>query len=579
VNHPVEWLAPAPLWDLALEDAGNRRFREPALLRYASDSFFDELTADLAAAAAPGTTAAAAAAPGSTAASASIAPSGLPARVARPETWERPAAGWAAAADTSLGAPLKLFQPAHQRYYLVAASLVCRRTGLPGRTVAAAAGERASVVVRRLVANAGTELDPLNPATYTEHAWVGDRTAGRWQPAPAGGQPLPGEERLALFALPFKDAAGQPRRLHAALLPVAGRELYEGAAAGAAPAQPPPDPDDELAPLANPRKAAWVSGPFLALRDLASTELPDEPTDEVASELLRFALLDLGDLLRAELPDLWQALVDGSPAGLSDHQEDVFDHLDQFLPWGGRWREALVAADAERRVLLGEAPPTPPGAKPVFPDQTLTDVREAAVGLLHGGQFQTDLFEAFDALPPADPALPSPAATAPFAAARAAAASAGPPGALDGAFYVARCVYERPRCAGFVPPVVSAPSRPFRMAPFFDPDAPARPLTIRLPLDTSIKGLKRFPKGVSMLLSNKLRQQVERVQGVTLAQVDEGAIPDEQGWTLGMICSFSLPIITLCAFIVLTIFLQLLNIVFWWLPFLKICLPIPVRSE
>jgi hypothetical protein len=53
----------------------------------------------------------------------------------------------------------------------------------------------------------------------------------------------------------------------------------------------------------------------------------------------------------------------------------------------------------------------------------------------------------------------------------------------------------------------------------------------------------------------------------------------DPGWTLGMICSFSIPIITLCAFIVLMIFIQLLNIVFWWLPFLKICLPIPVRSE
>src|SRR5262245_5885521 len=108
MNHPVEWLAPAPLWDLALADTGNRRFREPAVLRYASDGFFDELTADVAAAGA-----------------APSAASGLAARVARPETWERPAAGWAT--DGSLAGPVKLFQPAHQRYYLLAASLVCRR--------------------------------------------------------------------------------------------------------------------------------------------------------------------------------------------------------------------------------------------------------------------------------------------------------------------------------------------------------------------------------------------------------------------------------------------------------------------
>jgi len=41
------------------------------------------------------------------------------------------------------------------------------------------------------------------------------------------------------------------------------------------------------------------------------------------------------------------------------------------------------------------------------------------------------------------------------------------------------------------------------------------------------------------------------------------------------LCSFSLPIITLCAFIVLNIFLTLFNILFFWMAFIKICIPIP----
>lgn len=45
------------------------------------------------------------------------------------------------------------------------------------------------------------------------------------------------------------------------------------------------------------------------------------------------------------------------------------------------------------------------------------------------------------------------------------------------------------------------------------------------------------------------------------------------------VCSFSIPIITICAFIVLNIFLQLLNLIFWWLPFLKICIPLPRVRE
>jgi hypothetical protein len=594
MDHPVEWLAPAPLWDAALADDGTRRFREPALLRYASDGFFDELTGDLAAAApaTPGTGAPAAPDLVDLVGLAGLA--GLSGRVARPETWDRPAAGWAPAGDPSLDADLKLYQPVHKRYYLVAASLVCRRSGLPQRKVAAAAGESASLLVRRLVPRsgvAGANLDPRDPSTYAEHAWVGDRSAGRWQPAPADGAPLTGEERLGLFSLPFRDAAGRNRRLHAALLPVAGRELYEGAAPASAPiSAPPPAPapaqGDALAALSDPRKAAWASGPFVALRDLADLSPPPDLGDEIARELLRFALLDLADLLSSELPALWDALVAGSPAGLSAPLAAVFARLDQpALPWGGRWRDALVRAEKQRQVLLGQAP-APSGQAPAIPSNlTLAQIRPAA-GLLLGGQFQNALYAAFDAVPAGSQSaggsgsgVPSPAAGAPEAEARAAASSAGAPGELDGAWYVARCVYERPRCAEYAPPVVSAPSRPFHMAPFFDPDAPARQLTIRLPLDTSIKGLKRFPKGVSMLLSNKLRRQLERVQGAKLSDIDDGNLPDESGWTLGMICSFSLPIITLCAFIVLMIFLQLLNIVFWWLPFLKICLPIPVRSE
>jgi hypothetical protein len=47
---------------------------------------------------------------------------------------------------------------------------------------------------------------------------------------------------------------------------------------------------------------------------------------------------------------------------------------------------------------------------------------------------------------------------------------------------------------------------------------------------------------------------------------------------LDWICGFNIPIITLVAFIVLSIFLSLLNLVFWWLPFVKICIPFPKKQ-
>ena len=56
------------------------------------------------------------------------------------------------------------------------------------------------------------------------------------------------------------------------------------------------------------------------------------------------------------------------------------------------------------------------------------------------------------------------------------------------------------------------------------------------------------------------------------------AVPDQEpgpGLGLQWICSFSLPVITLVAMILLMIMIVMLNLVFFWLPFVRICLPFP----
>ena len=56
------------------------------------------------------------------------------------------------------------------------------------------------------------------------------------------------------------------------------------------------------------------------------------------------------------------------------------------------------------------------------------------------------------------------------------------------------------------------------------------------------------------------------------------ALPDDQpgpGSGIQWICSFSLPVITLVAMILLMIMISLLNIVFFWMPWVRICLPFP----
>jgi hypothetical protein len=45
--------------------------------------------------------------------------------------------------------------------------------------------------------------------------------------------------------------------------------------------------------------------------------------------------------------------------------------------------------------------------------------------------------------------------------------------------------------------------------------------------------------------------------------------------TFGMICSLSIPIITICALILLIIIVMLLDLIFKWIPWFIICFPIP----
>ncbi|HXW24150.1 MAG TPA: hypothetical protein VEK73_05340 [Xanthobacteraceae bacterium] len=67
------------------------------------------------------------------------------------------------------------------------------------------------------------------------------------------------------------------------------------------------------------------------------------------------------------------------------------------------------------------------------------------------------------------------------------------------------------------------------------------------------------------------------MQGTKLSDLSSGKVSKSGGGVgLGWICGFSIPLITICAFFVLNIFLTLLNLVFFWLPIIKICIPIPV---
>jgi len=158
-------------------------------------------------------------------------------------------------------------------------------------------------------------------------------------------------------------------------------------------------------------------------------------------------------------------------------------------------------------------------------------------------------------------------------------------------WFVIRCVFTRPECGPIDPPLLSEPTAPFQMASFFDPDAPARPIRIALPLDTSPAGLRKFDKNTAFMISDMLCGQIDRVKGLSLGDLvlsvlpwplhkdlsvpDGGPCKSGSGIELGMICSLSIPIITICALLLLMIIVFLLDIIFRWVPFFIFCFPIP----
>jgi hypothetical protein len=120
----------------------------------------------------------------------------------------------------------------------------------------------------------------------------------------------------------------------------------------------------------------------------------------------------------------------------------------------------------------------------------------------------------------------------------------------------------------------SAYSSEFTIAAWYESSGAAVPV-IPMPDLFDRNELKKVKPNVAFAMPPKL---AKLLQG-DAKKLSEGEGDAGEGLGLGWICSFSLPIITLCAFIVLNIFLSLLNLIFFWLPMLKICIPIPKSKD
>ena len=542
--HTVQWVSASPLWPTTLnggldEAARASRMRAPAVLRFEQDSFMDELAQTLA-----------------------DAPSGLDAHRAAPVTYRLSVPGEGTPPPPST---LKLFQAAHGHFYLVAASLTCRLPGLPDHDVNPTAHERVAFVLRR------------SDDDGTEWAWTADATTpgGRtWsQVDPSSVRVVAaGEDLRPLFPITYR-AGETSRRIFVGLVPTSSTETFKAVGRLSPLAAP---GSGVGAPPADPRGAALttkVTDPLRALAAAPATPPPDitDPTRRLAiaaaevaqlEEASRFVLVDFAEFLITFLPDVWTALRREARPG-DRAAAELYDALSRTRAdanVGTSWRDALTAAWDTAAILYGNAEGTLP----------------AALNLAHSSLTGDQL----DALVAAVPSAPMNGATDVVTSIQG--DSVPPPQApkLDARgrwHYCIRCVYLRPQCPPPGNEVVSDPTDRFQIAGFFDLDAPARPIHVSLPVDTGIADLRKLRKNVNFLISNQLRAQMNRV--TSLNDALKGQFADGESFDLGLMCSFSIPIITICALLVLMIFVQLLNIVFWWLPFLRICLPIGLESK
>ena len=597
----IEWTSPAALWDQfngPTDESQRRVFRTPAILRFATDDFMQDFIRVM-----------------------ENDPRRASELLAVPETWRKPAAEtavprvkgglvgalerartvavrrlearqgvvrtskWNEAEDV----PLKFYQPAHQRYYLVTAALICRTVGLPDRSVDTTKQEKATFVIRMLQPPPNQNINP-EPLACEELALVGDE----WKPVVDGATLVDGETQYPLSPFTYHEVDGRRRRVFNGLIPVAKREALVAAKT------PNPDATPALTPVDARQMMlkTQVISPWAQLTEVAklaaqqvdqSIEPAPDPvadilaTRKAANEQIQtvswYILLDLDQWLKENLLDVHRALIDPSVT-LSDAKLTAYQTLQGITRNGVSLITALNAIRAERIELEAVKTVYRTGATdwPTFAFQFVTaDQTNFDTDRTQRASLETALANALDQ------PLPGVVPIAPRAAALVNATVHRQP------WFTVRCVFERPQCTGVKPAVVSDPTAAFQMAAFFDPDAPARPVRIAMPSDTTPAGLRKFDKNTAFVLSDVLCGQFSAMRGLSFGDLIRAVLPwplhkdlgitpsscTENGLSVGMVCSFSIPIITLCALILLMIIVKLLDIVFFWLPFFQICLPVP----
>lgn len=121
--------------------------------------------------------------------------------------------------------------------------------------------------------------------------------------------------------------------------------------------------------------------------------------------------------------------------------------------------------------------------------------------------------------------------------------------------------------------VWSAYSPGFVIAPWFEGGG-APPVQVAMPDPSDREMLKKLKPNVAFTVPASMQHLLS---GDPL-ELMEGRKPEGEGMNLGWLCSFNIPVITICAFIVLNIFLSLFDLFFRWMMFIKVCIPFPKKG-
>lgn len=557
----VQWVEPVFTWD----GGDLKNIARPAIMEFDSDNFLPDFLGAMAVTAAQSKTSGA----------------------LMPEDYI------AARAKNGSGT-WKFYHPLHSRYYLVAGALVCRQLGLPDKEVALNAGESTTFVIRRIV--------PGQSGKEAEMAWV---EGVGWQAVSDKLSLYPGEEQLPLHAVSactglsdVKAPLPARRQIRYGYIPVGYRKKYTSTGSTVAAFTDDPDPATAIQKFSAAVNSQATTHPEPDYRllefeqrvagpwgDLIAADQANILTSEQRRTASLYVLLDMADFFQRALPDIWTAIRTNSASGLSGDPEyqSLFEELRRLRV---RADGSLVSL-ATRLRLLEPYLPLVNGADISEPtsvydltdphrlqadDVTELPVSSPEVYFAPGGNFARVLIEdalgietrpmqyadAEETLRILNAQVPAPEADVTS-------------GTGQEYRYRLRLVYEYdPEC----PPIVSAPSRVFTLAPLLDPDAPARMVKIELP-SIRLQDMRKFSRGVGMQMTPELRKVIS---GLHKDVADDGLMATTT-FELGMICTFSIQIIMLVAFIVMFIFLISLNFIFWWMAFLKICFPIPRTSS